>query len=105
MENNNVIDLTADNGANDDFDAVLPLIGSLDHALDLASKWAGISRLRFHEVDLALQWRLPLALKPASEVALQKNELQKLYTLEDMFKKMPTDSIYVVGQLKNVMMI
>ena len=54
-EHSNVIDLTSDKpGFQDDFDAQLPLIGSLDHALDLASKWAGISRLRFHEVDLAL---------------------------------------------------
>ena len=31
--------------------------------------------------------------------------MQKLFTLEDMFKKVPTDQIYIVGQLKNLMMI
>ena len=48
----NTIDLTSHNALGESDN--LPLIGSLDHALDLASRWAQISKLRFHEVDLAL---------------------------------------------------
>ena len=83
----------------------LPLIGSCEHALSLASHWTGGKDTEFSDVTDALVWRLPSEVKAAGGPCFSSEESQRLYTLQDVFSKMPGSEVSVIGQLKNVMMV
>ena len=48
---------------------------------------------------LALQWRIPLSVKPTVETALSQCDYQKLYNYTDVANAMAKDKVWLVGQL------
>lgn len=53
-------------------------------------------------IGKVLEWRLPLDIQHVKDQGLTLNELQKLYTLDCLVKGLPSEPLFIVGLLKNV---
>ena len=65
-------------------------ISSYYQVVELLKNKCDLHEMQMEELRKLLQWRLPISLKPAKNEALGIGEIQMLYTIEDIFQKLPS---------------